>query len=590
MRRVTCLAVAGALLALHAWTARAGGGPANVLVVYNADDAGAVEVAQAYRAARSIPEGQLCGLTGVDPGAREMAFADVESLILDPVRACLAALPQPEEIDVMVTVRGLPYRVELPDDGYVVGLEALLQVLGAVSTADGTPLAGQPQLIGDYAQASIDNPVYIDGWCREGDLALSNPYDGWYEAGCEIVHSEELPRAFVSADAGIASGYDFGGALYVVTRLDGFDHDDALDLVDRGVAGDGTFPAADILCMEGADEARAARDPECEMVARHLDLAAWPGVWVSPHDAALTGMEVAAYFTGASDLRDAIDGQTFVPGAIACNLTSYGAVPDNFFCDDGGTVCPESESQTSIARFVRAGATGVHGTVAEPLNNVFPNAGTLLLYTSGYSLGESFLLNQRYLYWVNLVLGDPLAAPYAERPLVELQPAAEVPEGGTLTVTATHTDGVAEIRLYVGGVAVAAADGDELAWPVDGVEGDALEVLAVAVAANAQVDRPGWPVETQLPRPDVQGWTAATLVVGPPSAGDDDDDTAADDDDDADDDAPDDDGGGCSCGHAGHPPRSPAAGSAALLLAGMAMLAHRRRRGRRVEPNGGRDR
>ena len=81
-----------------------------------------------------------------------------------------------------------------------------------------------------------------------------------------------------------------------------------------------------------------------------------------------------------------------------------------------GKTCPASEAQTAIARYVRAGATGVHGAVNEPLNNVFPNAGALLLYTFGYSLGESWFYAQRFLYWQNLHLGDPLATPYGTRP------------------------------------------------------------------------------------------------------------------------------------------------------------------------------
>ena len=106
---------------------------------------------------------------------------------------------------------------------------------------------------------------------------------------------------------------------------------------------------------------------------------------------------------------------------IRLATASYGAAVGNFFCNQDGTVCPGGEAQTSIARFIRAGASGAHGTVNEPLNNPFPNAGTMILYTFGYSMGESWLFNQRYLYWQNVYLGDPLATPYAKRPVVTIE-------------------------------------------------------------------------------------------------------------------------------------------------------------------------
>ena len=177
-------------------------------------------------------------------------------------------------------------------------------------------------------------------------------------------------------------------------------------------------------------EARGARDPECEFLTRQLAQDGLPARWLSPFDGQLANQEVAALFTGTTSLQDGIDENIWVPGAVACNLTSYGAVPANFHCSADGLTCPENESQTSIARFVRAGATAAHGTAAEPLNNTFPNAGALLLYSAGYNLAESFLFSQRYLYWQNVLLGDPLVTPYATRPQVSVPAEApQEPEG-----------------------------------------------------------------------------------------------------------------------------------------------------------------
>lgn len=544
------------LMLLVPLAARAGGGPANVMVVVNGDDADALDVAGHYALARDLPPGHVCSIGGIDPTTTQIDFADYWTLVHDPLVACLDALAHPEEIDYLVVVRGLPYRVALGDGGFYTSFTSMLQVHDATHRLSDDPLAGMPQPDNGNAYAWVDNPVYVGGTCLDGDLVVENPYAGWYVSGCGIVRTYAHPPSFRRAAAGQSAWYEFGDNLFVVSRLDGFDYQDARDLVDRAVAADGSFPTADILCMEGADEARGARDPECEFVTRHLQMAGWPGAWLSPHDAGLSGREVAAYLTGSAGLTGAIDGNTYVPGAVACNLTSTGAAPSNFFCDETGTVCPGSESQTSIARFVRAGATAAHGTVAEPLNNVFPNAGLLLYYALGYNLGESVLFNQRYVYWQNLLLGDPLTTPYAERPTVTIT-SDHVPQGEALEITAAHPDGVASIRLYADGAIVAEGEGDTLAWTVDEDVDTQRELLAVAFAANLERSLPGWPEDVQLPQPDVQGWSTGTLTVDEPLPGDDDDSAVAPDDDDdddtaADDDTPDDDGGGedgggCGC-------------------------------------------
>ena len=535
-----CLATAG--------IAHAGAGPLNVMVVYNADDPDADEVAQRYAEVRSLPSGHLCEVVGIDPSEHDIAFQNYWALVHVPLADCLDSLPQGADVDYLVVVRGLPYRVVLEDDGYYTSLSAMLQVHEAGHWVTGELLAGEPQQYSSYHQASVANPVYVDGSCLAGDFTVENDYSSWYTSACGVVRTHAHPPSHRRSTLGETIPWTFEDNLFVVTRLDGFDYTDAMDLIDRGAAADGSFPAAEILCMASADAARGARDPECEFVTRYLAMAGFPASWSTPHDDALAGHELAAYFTGAAELTGAIDGNTYAPGAIACNLTSYGAAPSNFFCDGTGTVCPESENQTSIARFVRAGATGAHGTVAEPLNNVFPNAGTLLFYAFGYNLGESFLFNQRFLYWQNLLLGDPLTTPYAERPVVAVAE-TRVPQGAALVVEADHPNGIAWLRLYIDGEMVAEIDDEVLHWDVEEEVGSELAVLAVAVAANVMVELPGWPQEQQLPQPDVQGWSSSTLVVDEPLQ-EEDDDTAMPDDDDT---AVADDGGGCGCRHGSGP-------------------------------------
>lgn len=498
-------------LAAIAPRAHAGGGPMNVLVLYSADDAEATGVAGYYAAARSIPPGHLCGLKGLTPAMTTIDAATYKTLIQAPLDGCLAALPLPDEIDTLVLVRGLPYSVSLP--AYAASLEAVLQVHHTTKTADGSEIggAGQP----GNTQAQVPNPVFFSGATGPMDYAFHNQYEGWYGTTSSIVRAKKQPVAFHRANAKTFSGYDFTKSLFIVSALDGFDYTDAKALVDRAVASDGTFPKAELLCMRAEDDARGARDPECEFASRMLTGAGFNGKFVDPFDSMLAGHTVAAYFTGSSDsVRSAIAGNTFVPGAITDNLTSYGAAIGNFFCNADGTQCPAGEAQTSIARFVRAGATGAHGTVNEPLNNTFPNAGIMLHYTFGYSMGESYLYNQRFLYWQNIHLGDPLATPYGERPKVVIDGGTGLHAKGTpLTIHATHPAGVVRIDLYKAGARVAQSMSDTLSYDATEGVGESLDLLAVAVSANAPAMRLGWPQPDQLPLPDVQGWVSAKVTI-----------------------------------------------------------------------------
>src|SRR5689334_17161788 len=95
-------------------------------------------------------------------------------------------------------------------------------------------------------------------------------------------------------------------------------------------------------------------------------------------------------------------------------LESFGAVPENF--DEKG-----GHSQFPVPVMVRAGAAGVHGAVAEPYAHTFCDVRLFERYASGLDLAESFHASLPYLYWMNLVLGDPLCAPFAKRPAVEIE-------------------------------------------------------------------------------------------------------------------------------------------------------------------------
>ena len=111
--------------------------------------------------------------------------------------------------------------------------------------------------------------------------------------------------------------------------------------------------------------------------------------------------DVMFYFIGASSVPE-LTTNSFLPGAIADHLTSYGGMLTN-------------SPQMSSLRWLEAEATGSYGrTVVEPCNFLgkFPNVDVLMRH---YLAGETLL----EAYWKSvampaqgLFIGEPLATPF----------------------------------------------------------------------------------------------------------------------------------------------------------------------------------
>ena len=110
--------------------------------------------------------------------------------------------------------------------------------------------------------------------------------------------------------------------------------------------------------------------------------------------------DVMLYFTGLVSV-DAIDTNTYRPGAIADHLTSA-----------GGQLT--GSSQMSSLRWLSAGATGSYGSVVEPCAFVqkFPRPNIVInRYLNGETLLEAYW---KSVEWPGqgVFIGEPLAAPF----------------------------------------------------------------------------------------------------------------------------------------------------------------------------------
>ena len=117
------------------------------------------------------------------------------------------------------------------------------------------------------------------------------------------------------------------------------------------------------------------------------------------------------YSWGSNDLKfdkRAYHSLGFAPGGIAETAVSTSA---RTFAD------PMAPWQCLIADLVAQGATGCKGYVSEPGATAMAHADILFdRYTAGFNLAESFYMASMHIHWKDIVIGDPLCAPYANDP------------------------------------------------------------------------------------------------------------------------------------------------------------------------------
>ncbi len=294
--------------------------------------------------------------------------------------------------DAYVQTRGIPaanvIHVDLPQ-------------LAVLTPEEFTPIRDDVVAqLGDDIQAlalAWVTPYRVD--CMSITSAFSFGHDPGYCGGC----AETTPSPYYDSTS-LAPWTDHG--MRPTMMLAATSLEDAQALFDRGVASDGTHPSATGYLVRTTDVARSVRYPQMEsLIAYWQD---WDGLTFqyvdnadgSGSDLIENATDVMFYFTGLA-VVDGIESNTYVPGAIADHLTSFGGeVP--------------TSSQMSALRWLQVGATGSYGTVVEPCNYPakFPHVG---IATANYFRGQTLI----EAYWKSvswpgegLFVGEPLARPW----------------------------------------------------------------------------------------------------------------------------------------------------------------------------------
>ncbi|MBL90641.1 MAG: hypothetical protein CMH56_02365 [Myxococcales bacterium] len=475
---------------------QAGLGPHQVLLVYDAEHPQSIEVANRYATLRQIPTAHFCPIILGDLENKTISMAAFMENWVPSLEGCLEGL-SPQDVWAFALSSHLPHRVVLANETHRVSLVSLLQTF--FLSHEGERFMPSAHLMEDNVQLpTVRNPLFVGTENPVPDFAWRSLGDENYNATSTLVRSLLLPG---NADF-VANTESFSGQMSVAFHLEGMRHVDSLSLLENALAGETAEPvSAKWVAMRGVSEARQVRDPEANFLADVLTAKGRASEFISTHDGALLPDNLVGFFTGAELLHDVLPQLNFHPAAMVDNVTSYGAVPANWQCSDEG--CPENEIQTAIGHFIALGASQVHGTVDEPLNNSFPNMGAYFLYDAGYTAAESWFYNQPYLFWQNAYWGDGLAAPFAQRPTVTY-----APKGASLLVTAEHGAGITWLAAFQDGQLVQETTQSTLELQIN--ELGAGEVLLVAQADVFESRHEGLKVSAQINASGPMGWLQIT--------------------------------------------------------------------------------
>lgn len=367
-----------------------------VLVVQNGASPTSIEISSDYMKRRGVKAllKVACADSALSAGKETIAYADFAEQIEKPLRAALKARPQ---IDFIVLTKGIPIRIT------------------------GAPNAGmsgtQPSL--DSIIAALDYPEI------KGAIKISLNDSGFT--------GKAWANRFWNATKRF-SHKEFGG--YLVTRLDGYTVSEAKGLVAWAMQAESAPPTGRFLLDTCAafgytDPAKQPLeaikkgevDPkvvnemafnefnsDMERAAQELTEAGL-SVLLDKAESFVGGKaELLGYCSwGSNDAKYVADNYhtlRFAPGGLAETAVSTSA----------RTFLPTTGGQSLIADLIHQRVTGVKGYCDEPLLQAVASPTVLFSrYTQGWTLAESFYAASRFVGWEDIVIGDPLCAPFKRK-------------------------------------------------------------------------------------------------------------------------------------------------------------------------------
>jgi len=324
----------------------AGGSGLNTVVVVNQASSNSIELGNYFCEKRQVPPDNVLRISW--SGGNILWSSDqFQTNLLTPLLNMLAARQLTNQIDYVVLSMDIPFQ-----------------------TANGTVLNGTTSVLFYGLKTDSGLP----------SLGMTNSY----------FKSEQV---FRDARPASATGYSFLTTMLTSTSLA-----QAKAIVDNGVVSDATFPSQPVVLAKSSDVLRNIRYHNFDNAVFNTRLAGRYSVVRTNCDSPLGLSNLFGFQTGLYQFS--ISPNTFVPGAMADSMTSF-----------GGSIFGPND-QTTLLAFINAGASGSYGTVTEPgaVAEKFPSPLNYFYQARGFNIAECYYQSLSIPY-EGLIVGEPLAAP-----------------------------------------------------------------------------------------------------------------------------------------------------------------------------------
>ncbi len=200
--------------------------------------------------------------------------------------------------------------------------------------------------------------------------------------------------------------------VLAVTLELGLTRPESLRNLQTSIGADYTYPQGSFVYSKTDDVRTTSRQSNFELAIRNLTSRGMKARVVG-RSLPPKGDQCSGLMIGTPHFSWAESGCTFLPGAIADNLTSLGGAMT-------------SNSQTKATEFLRFGAAASSGAVTEPysIQNKFPHPMIHVHYVDGLTAAEAFYSSVTCPYQL-LIIGDPLCQPYCKPPRFAATPSSE---------------------------------------------------------------------------------------------------------------------------------------------------------------------
>ncbi|MGD1982904.1 MAG: PA14 domain-containing protein [Chromatiaceae bacterium] len=249
----------------------------------------------------------------------------------------------------------------------------------------------------------------------------------------------------------------------------------------RAAASDGTAPDGTVYLLENRNVRSDTRQPLFPVTVAELSRRGRKASILASGDQGQDGIlpvgrdDVMGAVVGAQGFNWEKSQSRLLPGAIAESLTSFGGHFDK-------------ASQTKLTAFLRHGAAGSSGAVAEPFafQEKFPVPMLHAYYADGSSLAEAYYQSIQIPYQL-IIVGDPLARPFAQFARVGLKaPDPAGPWSGVVRIVPelqpAQDTAIETVELWVDGqYSASVTAGEPIVWDSRQVEDGSHELRLVAI-------------------------------------------------------------------------------------------------------------